>query len=108
MTRRHLRRPRPPVPSMSIWRLIMPPDWLLPARHTLGAILVKAKRFEEAEKVYREDLAAWPENGWSLWGLKECLRALGKEEEAAAVEQRFAAQWFEADTKLASTCLCVD
>lgn len=85
-----------------------PPDWLLPTRHTLGAILVKAKRFEEAEKVYREDLAAWPENGWSLWGLKECLRAQGKEEEAAAVEQRFAAQWFEADTKLASTCLCVD
>jgi tetratricopeptide (TPR) repeat protein len=85
-----------------------PPDWLLPTRHTLGAVLVKAKRFEEAERVYREDLAAWPENGWSLWGLKECLRAMGREEEAAAVEQRFAAQWSEADTKLASTCLCVD
>ncbi len=85
-----------------------PPDWLVPTRHTLGAVLVKAKRFEEAEKVYREDLAAWPENGWSLWGLKECLRAQGKEEEAAAVEQRFAAVWHEADTKLTSTCLCVD
>ncbi|MCK6458569.1 MAG: hypothetical protein L6Q95_01580 [Planctomycetes bacterium] len=85
-----------------------PPDWLLPTRHTLGAVLVKAKKFEEAEKVYREDLAAWPENGWSLWGLAECLRALGKEEEADAVQQRFAAVWHEADTKLTSTCLCVN
>jgi tetratricopeptide (TPR) repeat protein len=85
-----------------------PPDWLLPTRHTLGAVLVKAKKFEEAEKVYREDLAAWPENGWSLWGLTECLRALGKEEESAAVQQRFAAVWWQADTKLTSTCLCVD
>jgi tetratricopeptide (TPR) repeat protein len=85
-----------------------PPDWLLPTRHTLGAVLVRAKRFEEAEKVYREDLAAWPENGWALWGLAECLSAMGKEEEAAAVKQRFAAVWSQADTKLSSTCLCVD
>jgi len=85
-----------------------PPDWLLPSRHTLGAFLVSAKRYEEAEKVYREDLAAWPENGWSLFGLAECLKALGKDEEAAAVRQRFEAIWSGADTKLSSTCLCVD
>lgn len=87
---------------------IEPPDWLVPARHTLGAVLVSAKRFEEAEKVYLEDLAAWPENGWSLFGLAQCLRALGREEEAAAVDKRFQAVWSpEADTKLTSTCLCV-
>jgi tetratricopeptide (TPR) repeat protein len=85
-----------------------PPDWLLPARHTLGAVLVRAKRFEEAEQVYREDLVAWPENGWSLFGLAQCLSALGKDDEAAAVKKRFEAVWSDADTKLASTCLCVD
>jgi tetratricopeptide (TPR) repeat protein len=85
-----------------------PPDWLLPARHTLGAVLVAAKRFEEAEKVYRDDLAAWPENGWSLFGLARCLDALGRKEEAAAVRKRFDAVWANADTKLSSTCLCVD
>jgi tetratricopeptide (TPR) repeat protein len=84
-----------------------PPDWLLPARHTLGAVLVAAKRFEEAEKVYREDLAAWPENGWSLFGLAQCLRARGASDEAAAVEKRFRAVWAQADTKIGTTCLCV-
>jgi TolA-binding protein len=85
-----------------------PPDWLLPTRHTLGAVLVSAKRFEEAEKVYREDLAAWPENGWSLFGLAQCLEALDRKEEAAAVRKRFDSVWSRADTKLTSTCLCVD
>ncbi|MFI5401560.1 MAG: tetratricopeptide repeat protein, partial [Planctomycetota bacterium] len=88
---------------------IEPPDWLLPARHTLGAVLVSAKKYEEAEKVYVEDLAAWPENGWSLFGLAQCLKALGRQDEAAAVEKRFKAVWSpQADTKLTSTCLCVD
>jgi tetratricopeptide (TPR) repeat protein len=87
---------------------IEPPDWLLPTRHTLGAVLVSGKRFEEAEKVYREDLAKWPENGWSLFGLAQCLDALGKKDEAAAVRKRFDKVWSNADTKLTSTCLCVD
>jgi tetratricopeptide (TPR) repeat protein len=87
---------------------IEPPDWLLPARHTLGAVLVSAKRFEEAEKAYREDLAKWPENGWSLFGLAQCLEALGKKDEAATVRKRFDKVWANADTKLTSTCLCVD
>jgi len=85
-----------------------PPDWLVPTRHTLGAILVAAKRFEEAEQVYREDLVAWPENGWALFGLARCLHAQGKHEEAAKVQKRFEAAWADADLKLASTCLCVD
>jgi tetratricopeptide (TPR) repeat protein len=87
---------------------IEPPDWLLPTRHTLGAVLVSAKRFDEAEKVYREDLVAWPENGWSLFGLAQCLEALGRKDEAAAVRKRFDKVWSNADTKLTSTCLCVD
>jgi tetratricopeptide (TPR) repeat protein len=85
-----------------------PPDWLLPARHTLGAVLVSAKRYDEAEKVYREDLKAWPENGWSLFGLAQCLKALDRKDEAAAAQKRFDAVWSRADTTLTSTCLCVD
>jgi len=84
-----------------------PPDWLVPTRHTLGAILVAAKRYEEAEKAYREDLVAWPENGWALFGLAQCLHAQGKHGEAAAVQKRFEAAWSAADIKLGSTCLCV-
>src|SRR4051794_40645187 len=42
-----------------------PPGWLIPVRHSLGAVLMNQGRFTEAEKVYPEDLARIPENGWS-------------------------------------------
>ena len=48
-----------------------PPDWILPARHSLGAALMQERRFAEAEQVYRDDLARLPENGWSLFGLAQ-------------------------------------
>ena len=51
-----------------------PPGWLIPVRHSLGAVLMNHQRFAEAEQVYREDLARLPENGWSLLGLAESLR----------------------------------
>ena len=55
-----------------------PPKWYYPIRHSLGAALVKAGEHAEAEKVYREDLRRFPENGWSLFGLAQALRAQGK------------------------------
>lgn len=88
-------------------RYIEPPDWLQPARHSLGAILVSADRLPEAEEVYRADLARWPENGWSLYGLAECLKAR-KSPEADEIEARFKKAWQHADTQLAATCLCVE
>src|SRR4051795_11927370 len=57
-----------------------PPAWMIPIRHSLGANLMKAGRFAEAEEVYREDLRRLPENGWSLYGLAESLRAQNKDE----------------------------
>lgn len=83
-----------------------PPDWVQPVRHTLGAVLVSAKRFDDAEKVYRADLARWPENGWSLFGLAQCMEAKGSPE-AAELRERFKKAWSRADTEIESTCLCV-
>lgn len=88
-------------------RYMEPPEWIQPVRHTLGAVLVSAGRYPEAEKVYREDLKVWPENGWSLYGLATCLREQGAQAESDAVEQRFGKAWLRADTKIGSTCLCV-
>jgi tetratricopeptide (TPR) repeat protein len=85
-----------------------PPEWTIPVRHTLGAILVDAGRYEEAEQTYREDLAEWPENGWSLFGLAKCLRAGGKTSEAEEIEKRFKNVWSNADTTISATCLCVE
>ena len=88
-------------------RYIEPPDWLQPARHSLGAILLSADRFAEAEAVYRADLKRWPENGWSLYGLTQSLKGQHKSPEAGEVEARFAKAWENADTRINSTCLCV-
>lgn len=83
------------------------PDWIVPARHALGAILVDAGRYAEAEKVYRDDLAVWPNNGWALYGLARTLRAAGSPAEAAAVQARFEKVWSRADVTIGSSCLCV-
>jgi tetratricopeptide (TPR) repeat protein len=83
-----------------------PPDWMMPVRHTLGALLVTAGRFDEAEKVYREDLVRFPENGWSLFGLAQALEGRGQKAEAAAVRARFETAWKRADVTLRSSCFC--
>lgn len=87
-------------------RYIEPPDWIQPVRHSLGAVLLAADRIDEAERVYRKDLEIWPENGWSLWGLAQCLKEKGSPE-AAAVEARFKKAWANADTEIHATCLCI-
>lgn len=80
-----------------------PPKWYYPIRHSLGAALVKAGRHAEAEKVYREDLRRFPENGWSLFGLAQALRAQGKKNDAAAAEARFRRAWPDTDVTLTAS-----
>jgi tetratricopeptide (TPR) repeat protein len=84
-----------------------PPGWLIPVRHSLGAVLMKQDRFADAEQVYRDDLARLPGNGWSLLGIAESLRAQKKnEEEAAKTKAKFEKVWAKADLKINSSCLC--
>jgi tetratricopeptide (TPR) repeat protein len=82
-----------------------PPELLLPARHVLGAVLLKAGRPAEAEAVYREDLARSPHNGWSLFGLWQSLLAQKRTADAATVEAEFKEAWKHADVTLTSSCL---
>ena len=82
-----------------------PPGWMIPLRHTIGANLMKAGRFAEAEEVYREDLKRLPENGWALYGLAVSLRAQ-KKQDAATAKARFDTVWAKADLKITSSCLC--
>jgi predicted Zn-dependent protease len=70
-----------------------PPDWHAPVRQNLGTALLDAGRADEAEAVFWEDLRKNPENGWSLLGLVQALKAQGKNEEAAAAEVRFRNAW---------------
>ena len=84
-----------------------PPQWLQPTRHTLGAVYLKAGRMEEAERVYRADLAKWPANGWSLYGLARALEGQGKSAEAEEVERRFQVAWAKADEPTSTSCKCL-
>jgi cytochrome c-type biogenesis protein CcmH/NrfG len=83
-----------------------PPDWIQPARHTLGAVLLRAGRPAEAEAVYREDLQKNPENGWSLMGLRNALLMQGKGTDAAKADARFRKAWAHADVSPKFTCYC--
>ena len=78
-----------------------PPDWYMPIRQRLGAVLLAAGRSRQAEKVFRADLVRRPENGWSLYGLAQSLKAQNRGREAAQIEKRFERAWKTADVKLA-------
>ncbi len=82
-----------------------PPGWHAPTRHTLGLFLLEDGKAADAEKVYREELARNPENGWSLFGLSQSLHAQKRDADAAEVDKRFAAAWKSADIKLTSSRL---
>jgi tetratricopeptide (TPR) repeat protein len=77
-----------------------PDDWHYPMRDSLAAVLLQAGRAEEAETVYWENLRRFRENGWSLFGLMQALKAQGKNQEAAEVEKRFRKAWAAADITL--------
>jgi tetratricopeptide (TPR) repeat protein len=77
-----------------------PPAWYMPLRQRLGAILTAANRPVAAERVYREDLERRPENGWSLYGLAQSLKAQNKAKAASKIEERFEKAWRTADVKL--------
>jgi tetratricopeptide (TPR) repeat protein len=58
---------------------VEPKDWVLPARHFVGACLLKQRKAEAAEKLYREDLVHNPGSGWALLGLAQSLEAQQKQ-----------------------------
>jgi tetratricopeptide (TPR) repeat protein len=66
------------------------------ARHWLGAALLQAGRFADAEAVYRADLKKHPRNGWSLLGLVQALNSQGKPTHETADE--FERSWARSDT----------
>jgi hypothetical protein len=80
-----------------------PPPWGPATRRFLGAALLEAGKPARAEEAYRADLANFPDNGWSLYGLLQSLRAQGESEAALEVEAEFQATWKHADTVLSSS-----
>ncbi|MGE0449342.1 MAG: hypothetical protein AB7Q29_07145 [Vicinamibacterales bacterium] len=97
--------------AIAAWRLAVhaedrlsynePPDWFYPTRESLGAALVRAKRFDEADLVFRQDLERNPGNPRSLFGRWQTLRAIeGDRPGTLVVRRRFADAWSNADAPL--------
>lgn len=84
-----------------------PPQWLQPVRHTLGVVHLRNNQFQDAERVYREDLAKWPNNGRSLLGLSQALEGQGKLEAAQEAMIKHQEIWAKADTSITSSCDCL-
>jgi hypothetical protein len=79
-----------------------PADWPLSQRTALAAVLLAEGDAKGAEKLYREDLVAFPKNGWALHGLERALLAQKRDAEAAETRAAFDAAWQYADYKLAA------
>lgn len=79
-----------------------PPPWYIPMRQILGAAQLDAGQPTHAEVSFRADLKDWPENGWSLFGLLQSLRAQGRTDDAERVQRRFLKAWSRADIVLTS------
>jgi tetratricopeptide (TPR) repeat protein len=84
-----------------------PPQWLQPVRHTLGAVYLSAGRYDDAERVYRDDLAKWRDNGWSLYGLSRALEQQGRPAEANRARVEHERAWANADEPITTSCKCI-
>jgi hypothetical protein len=76
-----------------------PPAWYHPIRQELAGVHLAMGHAAAAEKIYREDLVHYPNNGWSLYGLARSLEAQQKTAEAAKVDAQYRKIWNKADVK---------
>lgn len=92
-----------------------PWGWMQPTRHALGALLMDAGRFDEAESVYRADLGLdeslprpcrHPRNVWSLHGLAECLSRRGETAELVHIRQQLDQALARAEVPITASCAC--
>ncbi|MEM6669854.1 MAG: tetratricopeptide repeat protein [Pseudomonadota bacterium] len=92
-----------------------PWSWPQPTRHALGALLMEAGEYEEAEAVYRADLgldgklprpSQHPRNVWALHGLHECLTRRGETVERMHIKGLLDQAVARADIAIRASCLC--
>ncbi len=74
-----------------------PPAWYFPVRQALGRLYLAQQMHQQAADIYRKDLAQYPKNGWSLFGLEKALRQQGETAAADEVLRQFHEAWAEAD-----------
>ena len=64
---------------------------------SLGAILIQAKRYDEAVAAYQDGLKERPNSGWLLFGVARAHEEAGRGKEAAQAYKVFLKAWATAD-----------
>jgi len=83
-----------------------PWGWMMPIRHSLGALLAEQGLFDEAEEVFSADLKLHPHNGWALKGLATCYHQTGQHHKAIMTENLFNESWSRSDIRISAACFC--
>ena len=98
-TRRSIEHLRRAVEREDAMPYMEPPFWHYSTRLTLGAALVRAGQFADAERTFREEVKIHPNNGWGLFGLEQSLRKAGGTIAADQARKEFENAWRYADLK---------
>ena len=77
-----------------------PRDWLLNPKQYLGNAYLKIGKWENARKVFQNDLKTNGENGWALFGLYQAFTTGNKKNEGERIFARFKKAFAKADTEL--------
>jgi tetratricopeptide (TPR) repeat protein len=79
-----------------------PADWFYPTRESLGAAYFRARRFEDADRTFREDLERNPGNPRSLFALWQMVGVTGEPDDPMTLllRRRFRDAWTDADVEL--------
>lgn len=92
-----------------------PWGWMLPTRHSYGALSLEQGLVEQAATAYAEDLGLseglvrvhqHPNNVWALHGYYECLVRLDRRAEARLLEGPLRLASALADVPIESSCFC--
>ena len=70
-----------------------PPHWYYPVRQSLGAVLVRLGKLDDAADAFRASLVRAPNNGWALFGLGEVYRRTGEKAAMGEAQRRLDKAW---------------
>lgn len=73
-----------------------PPYWYYPVRQSLGSVLLRQGKLDEAEKAFRDSLGRVRNNAWALAGLAEVERKKGDAKAERLARKAYEQAWFGA------------
>lgn len=70
-----------------------PPYWYYPVRQSLGSVMLRQGKLDEAQQVFRDSLVRVQNNGWALAGLVDVERRKGDAAAERAARKAYERTW---------------